>query len=218
MTNKKYELLKDDQIICPSGAEAYRIRALRDISHNVHAGDLGGYITSESVLSHQGECWIGKDVVVCHSNISGNVTLNGKGLVYSSTALGDIAFDGDYEVKYSDLSGTLTFKDSTFIKYATAFGYGSFVGNTHITRCHVGPIPNAYIRDCDISNTKDMFFVPRREDPLNDAFVFFKHKDGKIWYTTALVSRQYPITEFIDRCGHSVYNQKTLSLAIEYMK
>ena len=60
--NKKYELLRDDSII-ENNTELYRIRALRSFG-KVKEGDLGGYIESESNLSHEGNCWVYDDVKV----------------------------------------------------------------------------------------------------------------------------------------------------------
>ncbi len=53
---KKYELT-DITKTC-LGHKLYRIRALRNISNDVKAGDLGGWVESEYNLSQEGECWI----------------------------------------------------------------------------------------------------------------------------------------------------------------
>ena len=60
--NKKYELLRDDSII-ENNTELYRIRALRSFG-DVKKGDLGGYIESESNLSHEGNCWVYDDAYI----------------------------------------------------------------------------------------------------------------------------------------------------------
>lgn len=85
---KKYEMLADD-IITTENSMAHRIRALKDFG-NVKAGDLGGYIQSESNLSHDGTCWVSdnarvygdakilSDAVVCDNAIvSGRVVVTG---------------------------------------------------------------------------------------------------------------------------------------------
>ena len=61
--NKKYKLLKKDTIQV-EGQTLYRIQALRDIPGVVHKGELGGYIASESNLSHKWDCWVGDDAKV----------------------------------------------------------------------------------------------------------------------------------------------------------
>jgi UDP-3-O-[3-hydroxymyristoyl] glucosamine N-acyltransferase len=53
--NKKYELT--DETLGVGTTKMYRIRSLRDFS-DVKEGDLGGYIESESNLSHDGNCWV----------------------------------------------------------------------------------------------------------------------------------------------------------------
>ena len=55
--NIKYEMLAHDTQEV-DGKKLYRIRALRDISTDVLAGDMGGYIESEQNLATEGRCWI----------------------------------------------------------------------------------------------------------------------------------------------------------------
>ena len=70
---KKYELVEEDSIWSIKHVVAgyagkiscrlYRIRALRDFG-GVKEGDLGGYVQSESNLSHDGDCWIYDDAFI----------------------------------------------------------------------------------------------------------------------------------------------------------
>lgn len=54
----------------------YRIRALRDFGP-IKTGDMGGYVSSERNLSHEGLCWIYEDAMATgHSNVSGNAKLH----------------------------------------------------------------------------------------------------------------------------------------------
>lgn len=62
--DKKYELLPNDTKKLLGGKTVYRIRALRDFA-DVKAGDLGGYIEHERNLSHDGNCWVYDEAVVC---------------------------------------------------------------------------------------------------------------------------------------------------------
>lgn len=64
----KYVLLDQERVACPDyPRDLYRIKALIDIPlHNVKAGDLGGYVENEYVLSHEGSCWVGGDAVAVH--------------------------------------------------------------------------------------------------------------------------------------------------------
>ncbi len=59
---KKYELT-ESKIYC--GITLSRIKALRGF-RNVKAGDLGGWVESELNLSHEGNCWIYNDAIVCN--------------------------------------------------------------------------------------------------------------------------------------------------------
>ena len=54
---KKYELVKVED------SSLYRIKTLKDFA-DVKAGDLRGYVESESNLSQEGSCWIYDDAVV----------------------------------------------------------------------------------------------------------------------------------------------------------
>ena len=52
----KYELIKSDSIKVGTST-LYRVKYLKDIKRfNVKAGDVGGYIESESNLSQDGDC------------------------------------------------------------------------------------------------------------------------------------------------------------------
>lgn len=53
--DKKYELTNDIKIV--EGRKLYRIRALKDFDI-IKKGRLGGFVESESNLSHNGDCWI----------------------------------------------------------------------------------------------------------------------------------------------------------------
>lgn len=65
MTNKKYELT-DDARQLDRVKTVYRIRALRDFGE-IKKGQLGGYIETESNLSHAGTAWVHDNAMVCDS-------------------------------------------------------------------------------------------------------------------------------------------------------
>lgn len=58
---KKYELTDDTIEIY--NQTLYRIKALKDFS-NVKSGDLGGYISGEHNLSHEGDSWVYDNALV----------------------------------------------------------------------------------------------------------------------------------------------------------
>lgn len=75
METRKYKLVRpsffsyEDRMW--QGQKIYRLKALRDIPlHGVKKGDFGGYVTSPSAVSHDGNCWIGQQAVTY-----GDVTL-----------------------------------------------------------------------------------------------------------------------------------------------
>ena len=75
MTQKKYELLKNNTITAPNGKTLYRIKALIDFGVVV-AGSLGGYIEKEDNLTHTGNAWVYGDArVYGDAEVSGNADL-----------------------------------------------------------------------------------------------------------------------------------------------
>ena len=73
----KYELTNENLEI--GKKNLFRIRALKDFAH-VKAGDLGGWIESESNLSQEGTCWV-----------SGEARVFGKACVFGSAQVYDSA-------------------------------------------------------------------------------------------------------------------------------
>ena len=63
MATKKYVLTENTKEV--DGRTLHQIQALIDIpEHGVKAGDLGGWIESESNLSHYGKCWVAGNAYV----------------------------------------------------------------------------------------------------------------------------------------------------------
>ena len=58
---KKFELTSETRVV--NDKTLYRIRALRSFG-DVTKGDLGGYVESESNLSHSGNAWISGNACV----------------------------------------------------------------------------------------------------------------------------------------------------------
>ena len=82
--SKKYQLLENDTIE-EDGQTLYRIQALRDIPDVVKRGELGGYVTSESNLSHEGDCWVGGNAQIRgEAEVSDNAQVSGKALVFGN--------------------------------------------------------------------------------------------------------------------------------------
>lgn len=92
---RKYKLLKKEDfraaIYCdsPRTVPYRRIKALIDIpSIGVKAGDLGGYVTSRNILSHEGNCWIGED-----ARVAGFVSVEGNAHITKNADILTNTFD-----------------------------------------------------------------------------------------------------------------------------
>ena len=86
MTQKKYELLKNDTITAPNGKTLYRIKALIDFGV-VLAGSLGGYIEKEDNLAHSGNAWVSGN-----ARVSGNAWVFGNAEVFGNACVSDDAW------------------------------------------------------------------------------------------------------------------------------
>ena len=78
---KKYELT-NETITIDDDIKLYRIKACRQLKlrdKTVNVGDLGGYIQSESNLSHEGNSWIYDD-----ARVYDNATVFGDASVYDN--------------------------------------------------------------------------------------------------------------------------------------
>ena len=113
---KKYELTDDTvQFLCKT---LHRIKALRDFG-DVKAGDLGGYIETESNLSHDGDAWVSGDAEVYgEAEVFGNARVFGEAEVFGNARVSDNAWVyGDAEV-YGD---------------ARVFGEAEVFGNARVS-------------------------------------------------------------------------------------
>lgn len=97
---KKFKMTKKEMVV-KKGKDytvLYQIRALIDIPpHGVKAGDYGGYVQSEEMLSHEGSAWV-----------KGGARLSGK----ESVIEGDVLIEQSSRVHNSQLYGTVIVTDS----------------------------------------------------------------------------------------------------------
>lgn len=71
---KKYEIFQDE---VAKQLGLYRIRALRDFG-DVKKGELGGFVSGEHNLAHEGTCWIGFPAKVTGTTrVSGDAFVGG---------------------------------------------------------------------------------------------------------------------------------------------
>ena len=84
----KYELIPEE------GTDLLRLKALRNFK-DVKAGDLGGLISKESNLSHEGDCW-----VYGNARVYGDARVGGNAHVYNNAQVFDTArISGDAIVR-----------------------------------------------------------------------------------------------------------------------
>lgn len=106
----KYKLLKND-FITRDGVKLYRIQALKDFNY-VKAGDIGGYVESESNLSQHGNCWVYNYAIVrdnayiCDNariyddtRITDKARISGKSCISGDMYIGGYARITDWEEK-----------------------------------------------------------------------------------------------------------------------
>lgn len=94
-----------DETIKIGSTVLYRIKALIDF-YNVKAGDLGGFVESETNLSHEGKCWVYNDACVYdnakvygNAQIMSNVHISGNAKVYEDAKVYENAIIcGDAEI------------------------------------------------------------------------------------------------------------------------
>ena len=93
MENKKY-ILTNETIKVEDGSVLYRIRAVKDFG-DVHKGDYGGWIKSESNLSQKDDCWVYNE-----ARVSGNSRVYGYARVFSDVEVyGRADICGDAEIE-----------------------------------------------------------------------------------------------------------------------
>lgn len=137
MVNKKYEII--EQALFQIGDETvtlYRIKALRELNPHrkkgtVNAGDLGGWIESESNLSHEGNAWVDDNSIVLkngivkgNSYICGSSVVNDHAIVCDNALIAERSYvtddviicDNTSVVYESTVRGALTLKDDVYLE------------------------------------------------------------------------------------------------------
>lgn len=97
---KKYEIT---DIAHPDNPNLHRIRAVTDLTEDVLAGMLGGYVESYDNLDQEGRAWISEDSIACeNAAVCGDAVLTdravAKGCAYvgkNATVMGDATVQDD---------------------------------------------------------------------------------------------------------------------------
>ncbi len=124
----KYEFTDETRIIFVKGVEhqVKRIRALKEFNPpnkagEVHKGDLGGWIESESNLSHDNMCWVDEEAAVMDDAVvKDNAYVCDNALVYENAV---ICENGTVSENAMILGNVVVCGDSHISGNAAAFGY-----------------------------------------------------------------------------------------------
>jgi hypothetical protein len=115
--NKKYEIT---DIRHPIYTNAFRIRSLQSSPgyHGARLKPIGGYVDSESCLSHEGSCWIEGDAVVIGSTVSEGAVVSNHAFVKNSVLSGDCRVGGHASVVSSLVTDVSNVEGNADIKCA----------------------------------------------------------------------------------------------------
>ena len=174
---KKYELIPSDK------EGLYRVKALKDFN-NVKKGDIGGYIQSENNLSHDGNCWIYDNAVVCdNAIIQDNAKVYGKAEVWYDAVIRDNArvFDNAQVYGSARIYGNAFVCDNTIV-FGSARIYDEAIVRDNARVCDNAFVwgyaiiqDNAVIRGevnvCDNAIVRDNMVVNGRADICGDAII-----------------------------------------------
>lgn len=118
MNNRKFEIT---DIAHEKYPFLHRIRALQDIGDKVKAGDLGGFVESESNLSTEEDTsWIFDNAIA-----AGNAFVDQEACLYGKA----IACDTSYVSQGAELSGEARIEDLAYIRGAVMCGHARASGS-----------------------------------------------------------------------------------------
>lgn len=90
---KKYEFTGEEKVV--DGITLRRIRAVRRFTQ-ADAGEIGGWIQGEDNLSHDGNCWVGEEAIVCNwARVTDDALVSGRAQVYYSAKISGDTYVSD---------------------------------------------------------------------------------------------------------------------------
>ena len=111
MRMKKYEIT---DIAHPDNPNLHRIRAVTDLTEEVLAGMLGGYVESYDNLDQEGRAWISEDAIACENAVvCGDAVLTDHAVARGDAYVGNNAMMTDHAIAQDDAAicgGLLTGK------------------------------------------------------------------------------------------------------------
>lgn len=115
----------------------HRIRALRDVRENVHAGDLGGFVQSEKNLSQEGSCWIFHNAIAAEDAvIAGDAQMRDLAVIRGSAQV-----SGSAVILHRSMV-----EDNAIVTAGLVEADSRIVGNARVTEC---PWTQAVPHICD---------------------------------------------------------------------
>ena len=192
--NEKYEIT---DIAHPRYPWLHRIRALRDIREDVHAGDLGGFVQSEDNLSIHDPSWIYGDAIACEdAYVSQNAALFQNAVVKGSAVI----------LGQAQLSGFASVEDSAIVQdgkiegYAHVSGYGQIQKNAVSGIApHITDYASVYgIVSGNITVMENAVVLPgvRMENPTPDSICILQNKQIVERSTDRAMKRLVPPPEW----------------------
>ena len=165
MNNKKYEIT---DIVHEKYPFLHRIRALRDIGHDVKAGDLGGFVESEDNLSFESgdDAWIFDNAIACdRSYVDKQARLKGNAVARNSAYISEGAL----------MSGSSRAEDNAYVRGGLLAENARVSGNAMILAhpdLHISPIirgnANVYGKVMGAIRIRGNALVFSSEDLRND--------------------------------------------------
>ena len=115
---KKYEIT---DIAHPDNPNLHRIRAVTDLTEDVLAGMLGGYVESCDNLDQEGRAWVSENAIACENAVvCGDAVLTDHAVAKGCAYVGNNAMMTDHAIAQDDaaICGGLLTGESSVCGYA----------------------------------------------------------------------------------------------------
>lgn len=160
---QKYELIDAPDVVKKKHPVKYQLRAIVDFG-NVKTGELGGYVDSPDVLSHDGDCWIYPNAYV----YGGATVIDNSIVLPKSVVTGYVTLIGDTSVCCMLISrdpsscfcstivdsyiGDLTGRPVVYLALKTKITQSKLS-----TSCDFSYLGNFYMKNARVESTRDIF-------------------------------------------------------------
>lgn len=141
----KYKLT-EETLTLDNGKVLHRIQALKDFA-NVKAGDLGGWIESESNLSQSGDCWVDINArVYDNAQVKDNARVCDHSTVFENASI----LNNSRVMHTSKIFGNASVKDNARVYYSAKIYDSAVVTNHAIISNYAEVFGNSQVRDTAI--------------------------------------------------------------------